>query len=126
MNTELTQLAHQVLEYTSAFVMVDKLQTPQQRRAHEPITQAKRWGASVKIAGMTSMEFGEMFDILYDIKHCEFLPTDGAYSKKQAIANMAESAINEFVRFMTYASYDCDNFPQIVEYLNNYNTKAGN
>jgi hypothetical protein len=126
MNTELIQLANHVLEYTTAFVMVDKLQTPQQRRAHEPITQAKRWGASVKIAGMTSLEFGEKFGCNSDIKHHELSPIGGAYTKKQAIANMAESATTEFVRLMTLASYDFENFEQMMEYLNNYNMKAGN
>ena len=132
LNAQLVELAERVIEVTPTFVMVDKQQTAQQRRAHEPITQVKRWGATVKIAGMTSMEFGEMFGLLYDIKHFMFdgHPTT-AYTKAKAIESSKDEATEEFVRFMSLTARDCerwgdDTFSQAIEHLNNYTTKAGN
>ena len=132
LNAELIELAERVIEVTPVFVMVDKQQTAQQRRAHEPITQVKRWGATVKIAGMTSTEFGEMFDLLHDIKHTAFHGSSGgSYTKAKAIQSVKDEAIEEFVRVMTLTARECerwggDTFSQVIEHLNNHTTKAGN
>jgi hypothetical protein len=132
LNAELIELAERVIEVTPVFVMVDKQQTAQQRRAHEPITQVKRWGATVKIAGMTSMEFGEMFDFLDEIKHTAFHgASGGSYTKAKAIQLVKDEATEEFVRVMTLIARECErwggnNFSQAIEHLNNHTTKAGN
>jgi hypothetical protein len=132
LNAQLVDLAERVIEVTPTFVMVDKQQTAQQRRAHEPITQAKRWGATVKIAGMTSMEFGEMFDVLHDIKHLAFDgSTGGSYTRAKAIQSVKDEAAQEFFRVMSLIARECErwggnNFSQAIEHLNNYTTKEGN
>jgi len=103
---ELTELAEKVLQYEATFTMVDKAQTPAQRRAHEPIGQSKRWHASVKIAGMTSMEFGAKFDVVMVIEHFVFQSEGWCYTKKQALAQQAECSTEEFVRFMSVLRWD--------------------
>jgi hypothetical protein len=132
LNAQLVEIAERVIEVTPTFVMVDKQQTAQQRRAHEPITQRKSWGATVKIAGMTSMEFGEMFDYLHEIKHPAFDgSTGGSYTRAKAIQLVKDEATEEFVRVMTLMARECErwggnNFSQAIEHLNNYTTKEGN
>jgi len=115
---ELTELAEKVLQYEATFTMVNKQQTPAQRRAHEPITQSKRWSATCKIAGMTEAEFGEKFDVFMVIHGGIFDLSGSQYTKKQALANHIEACTEEFVRFMTCLRWQQpDTFAEIVTAL---------
>jgi hypothetical protein len=119
---ELTELAPQVLKYEVVLTMVDKQQTPAQRRAHEPITQSKRWHATCKIAGMTQDEFVAEFDI-WDATYGDvFDKSQRYYTQKEALAQHTEACAEEFVRLMSKVRWQMpDTFETIMTTL-----KAGN
>lgn len=120
--TQLTELAEKVLQYGSILTMVDKLQTPEQRRAHEPITQSKRWSATCKIAGMTQTEFEVKFQVGEDTMFNIYDLSVWHYTRKQALASHAEACSEEFVRLMTVLRWQKpDIFAQILAYLKDIN-----
>ena len=115
---ELTELAPQVLRYGVVLTMVDKQQTPAQRRAHEPITQSKRWHATCLIAGMTQDEFVTKFDIWDATNGDVFDKSQRHYTQKSALAYHTEACTDEFVRIMTLLRRDRpDTFETIMTTL---------
>ena len=116
---ELTELAEKVLQYEAPCTMVDKAQTPAQRRAHEPIGQSKRWHATCTIAGMTPAEFVIKFD-LAEYMYEGFDQFGWFYTKKRAVARLAEDCTEEFVRIMSRLRRDCrpETFAEIVDRQN--------
>ena len=118
---ELTELAQKVLQYEATFTMVDKLQTPAQRRAHEPIGQSKRWHATCTIAGMTPSEFLTKFD-LAEYMYEGFEQFGWFYTKKQALTRHAEDCTEEFVRIMSRLRWDQPaEFAEVVTALKDIN-----
>lgn len=118
---ELTELAEKVLQYEATFTMVNKQQTPAQRRAHEAIGQSKRWSATCKIAGITPSEFVTKFD-LAEYMYEGFEQFGWFYTKKQALARHAEDCTDEFVRIMSRLRKDCrpETFAEIVTALEEF------
>ena len=118
---ELTELASQVLRYEFVLTLVDKQQTPAQRRAHEPIGQSNRWHTTCTIAGMTPAEFVTKFDLaqyMFD----GFDQFGWFYTKKEALARHTKDCTEEFVRIMSRLNWDrCFDFETIMTTL-----KAGN
>ena len=115
---ELTELAERVLSYETTFTMVDKVQTPAQRRAHEPIGQSKRWIAHAKIGGLTVEEFTTMFGVWMEVLHYEF---EGCYkyTQKEAKATLSDACATEVIRFMSYLRWQQpEKFAEIMAFFN--------
>lgn len=102
---EITELAAQVLQYGLVLTMADKVQTPAQRRAHEPIGQSKRWSATCTIAGMTETEFAIKFNVHEDMRFKICDHSVWHYTQKQALASHAETCTEEFIRLMSVLSW---------------------